>query len=158
MLVYTDNSLIDPWIVAALVLESTRSLVPLVAVQPVYMHPYSVAKLVTSLGNLFGRRILLNMVAGGFVGDLAALDDRPPHDRRYDRLIEFTRIVTGLLDDAGPMTFEGEFYRTLNLKLSPALATEKPSSLWARSPMISLSGNVERPVGEPWKTTARPTS
>ena len=39
ILVYTDNSLLDPWLCAQIVIQSTRALVPLVAVQPVYMHP-----------------------------------------------------------------------------------------------------------------------
>ena len=47
MLMYTDNSLVDPWLVAQIVVENTERLMPLVAVQPIYMHPYSVAKLVT---------------------------------------------------------------------------------------------------------------
>lgn len=34
ILIYTDNSLLDPWLVAGLIVESTASLVPLVAVQP----------------------------------------------------------------------------------------------------------------------------
>src|SRR6267378_865223 len=83
ILIYTDNSLIDPWLAAQVVIESTKSLCPLVAVQPVYMHPYSVAKMTASLGYLYGRRIYLNMVAGGFKNDLTALDDTTPHDSRY---------------------------------------------------------------------------
>src|SRR3954468_22613325 len=43
MLVYTDNGLLDPWLVSQIVIENTKQLAPLVAVQPVYMHPYSVA-------------------------------------------------------------------------------------------------------------------
>ncbi len=66
MLVYTDNSLVDPWLVTQIVLENTQHLAPLVAVQPVYMHPYSVAKMISSLAFLYERRICLNMVAGGF--------------------------------------------------------------------------------------------
>ena len=41
MLIYTDNGLVDPWLVAQVVVENTKRLMPLVAVQPVYMHPYS---------------------------------------------------------------------------------------------------------------------
>src|SRR5215813_13915855 len=89
ILVYTDNSLIDPWLVAQLVIQSTTALCPLVAVQPIYMHPYTVAKMATSYGYLFDRRIFLNMVAGGFKNDLVALNDTTPHDRRYDRMIEY---------------------------------------------------------------------
>ena len=39
ILVYTDNGLVDPWLVAQIILENTETLCPLVAVQPVYMHP-----------------------------------------------------------------------------------------------------------------------
>src|SRR4051812_4538315 len=70
ILVYTDNSLLDTWLVAQLVIQSTSSLSPLVAVQPVYMHPYTVAKMVTTLSLLHRRRIDLNIVAGGFKNDL----------------------------------------------------------------------------------------
>src|SRR3954468_19780870 len=96
MLVYTDNGLLDPWLVSQIVIQNTRSLSPLVAVQPVYMHPYSVAKMVSTLGYLYGRRLCLNMVAGGFKNDLIALNDVTPHDRRYDRLVEYTTIVQRL--------------------------------------------------------------
>ena len=72
MLIYTDNSLVDPWQAATVAIQNTERLVPLVAVQPVYMHPYSAAVQVASLAFLHGRRIDLNMLAGGFVGDLTA--------------------------------------------------------------------------------------
>src|SRR3984885_11829163 len=45
ILVYTDNSIVDPWVVSNIILQSTKSLCPLVAIQPVYMHPNSVAKM-----------------------------------------------------------------------------------------------------------------
>ena len=66
--------------------------VPLIAVQPVYIHPYSVAKLVSSLAFLHGRKVYLNMVAGGFVTDLDALADETDHDERYRRLVEYTTM------------------------------------------------------------------
>ena len=72
----------DPWLVSQMVVQNTERLCPLVAVQPIYMHPYTVAKMVATLAYLYGRRLYLNMVAGGFKNDLQALDDptraRPP--------------------------------------------------------------------------------
>src|SRR3954466_13223305 len=97
MLVYTDNSLVDPWLVTQVALQSTERLAPLVAVQPVYMHPYTVAKMVASLAFMHGRRIYLNMLAGGFKNDLVALGDETPHDDRYERTTEYTRIILELL-------------------------------------------------------------
>jgi alkanesulfonate monooxygenase len=135
MLVYTDNGLVDPWLVAQIVLQSTERLCPLVAVQPVYMHPYAVAKMVASLAFLHGRRIYLNMVAGGFRNDLTALGDDTPHDDRYERAVEYTLIVKGLLE-GGPVTFEGRYYRVKNLKLVPVVPHEL-------APGILISGSSE---------------
>src|SRR5258705_13800777 len=50
MLVYADNSQLDAWLVSQTIVENTQALSPLVAVQPAYIHPYTVAKMVTSLG------------------------------------------------------------------------------------------------------------
>jgi alkanesulfonate monooxygenase len=121
ILVYADNGQLDPWTVAHVILRATDRLAPLVAVQPVYMHPYFVAKIVTTLGNLYHRRLYLNMVAGGFTGDLASLDDSTPHDRRYERLVEYTTIVQRLLDSPDPIRFAGSFYSVDNLRLRPVL-------------------------------------
>jgi alkanesulfonate monooxygenase len=124
VLVYTDNGLVDPWLVAQLIIQSTSTLSPLVAVQPVYMHPFTAAKMVASLGLLHGRRVYLNMVAGGFKNDLVALDDHTEHDERYDRLTEYTLIVEGLLSSPGPFSFEGTYYRVKNLSMTPKLPRE----------------------------------
>ena len=136
ILVYTDNSLVDPWLVSQVIVDCTESLAPLVAVQPAYMHPYSVAKMVSSIGFLYGRRVFLNMVAGGFKTDLASLGDRTPHDARYDRLVEYTRIIHRLLEGGSPVTSEGRFYQTVDLALNPAL----PPELF---PGIFISGSSE---------------
>ena len=136
ILIYTDNSTLDPWLVAQMVIESTAALSPLVAVQPVYMHPYSVAKMVASFAHLYGRRMYLNMVAGGFKNDLIALNDTTPHDDRYTRLIEYTTIIKMLLSSPAPVTFEGKFYKVENLKMTPPL----PPELF---PGILMSGSSE---------------
>lgn len=136
ILVYSDNSLVDPWLLAQIIIESTESLCPLVAVQPIYMHPYSVAKMVASFGHLYGRRIYLNMVAGGFKNDLTALNDGTPHDRRYERLVEYTTIIKRLLGTPAGISYQGEFYRVDKLKLTPAL----PPGLF---PGVFVSGSSE---------------
>jgi len=136
ILVYTDNSLFDPWLVSQVVVEATRTLTPLVAVQPVYMHPYTVAKMMATLSHLYGRRIDLNMVAGGFKNDLLALNDETPHDARYERLVEYTSIILQLLAGAGPVTFRGRFHAVTNLTLVPKLDP-------GLSPRVTVSGSSE---------------
>jgi alkanesulfonate monooxygenase len=136
ILVYTDNSLVDPWIVAHAIIQNTNSLCPLVAVQPVYMHPYSVAKIIASFGFLYHRRLYLNMVAGGFKNDLNSLNDVTPHDRRYDRLVEYTTVIRQLLASKHSVIYAGEFYQVNQLKMIPPLPPELV-------PGILVSGSSE---------------
>jgi alkanesulfonate monooxygenase len=134
ILVYSDNSLVDPWLVAQLIVQATEALCPLVAVQPVYMHPYSAAKMIATLGHLHGRRVYLNMLAGGFKNDLIALNDTTPHDERYERTVEYTLIVKRLLSESMPVSLEGRYYQVHNLRLTPSL----PRHLF---PGIMISGS-----------------
>ena len=124
MLIYTDNGLVDPWLVAQVVVQNTKRLMPLVAVQPIYMHPYAVAKLVSSIAHLHDRRIALNMLAGGFRNDLTALGDTTEHDNRYLRTTEYTQIIRRLLENDGATSLTGTYYAVKNLKLTPPLAPE----------------------------------
>jgi alkanesulfonate monooxygenase len=124
ILVYTDNGILDPWVVSHLIVQATEQLCPLVAVQSVYMHPFSVAKMVSTLANLHGRRTYLNMVAGGFRNDLVALGDETPHDERYDRVVEYTRIIKQLVASPDPVSFTGRYYAVENLRLRPPVPAE----------------------------------
>ncbi len=135
ILVYSDNRLVDPWLVSEVIMRSTETLCPLVAVQPLYVHPYAVATTISTLGYLFDRRVYLNMLAGGFKNDLIALDDPTPHDDRYRRTVEYTQIVTALLAGES-VTYEGRYYTARNLKLSPEL----PRELF---PGLLISGSSE---------------
>jgi alkanesulfonate monooxygenase len=76
------------------------------------------------------------MVAGGFRNDLLALGDDTPHDDRYERAVEYTLIVKQLLSGAGPVTFEGRYYRVKNLRLTPPIPPEL-------APGILISGSSE---------------
>lgn len=136
ILIYTDNRLVDPWQVASVVIGATRALCPLIAVQPIYMHPYWVAKEVATLAHLYGRRVVLNMLAGGFKLDLEALGDPTPHDERYERLVEYTRIIQGLAAprNGSGVSVDGRWYKVTNLKLAPPVPPEL-------APGILLSGS-----------------
>jgi alkanesulfonate monooxygenase len=121
ILIYADNGIVDPWLVAHAIVLATQRIGPLVAVQPVYMHPYSAAKMVASLAHLYGRRLFINMLAGGFRNDLIALADNTPHDERYTRTLEYALVMKRLLENSGPVTFEGKYYAVHNLRLTPGL-------------------------------------
>jgi alkanesulfonate monooxygenase len=158
ILVYTDNSLVDPWLTAQVILEHTERLCPLVAVQPIYMHPYTAAKMVATLGYLHGRRLWLNMLAGGFRNDLLALNDPTPHDERYERTVEYTLIMKRLLADDAPVSEDGRYYNVKNLRMSPPLPSHlfpgimisgsSPAGLAAAEAIDALAVQYPKPPGE----------
>lgn len=115
-LVYTDNSIADPWLVAQLAITASRSFVPLVAVQPFYQHPFTVARAVGSLALLHNRRVDLNFVSGGFRGDLASLGDDVDANGRYPRVVEYVDVVRRLLTGER-VTFDGQYFRLASARL-----------------------------------------
>ena len=147
ILVYSDNSQYDPWLISQVIIQNTEHLCPLIAVQPVYMHPYTVAKNIATLAQFYRRRIYLNMVAGGFKNDLTALNDLTPHDQRYARLVEYTEIIKRLLSSPAPLKYIGKFYTVDNLKLTLAC----PSELL---PGIFISGSSDAGLGAARSTGA----
>jgi alkanesulfonate monooxygenase len=157
VLVYTDNGLVDAWLVAQMVIEATERLAPLVALQPAYMHPYSAAKMVASLAYLYGRQVWLNLVAGGFRNDLLALGDDTPHDERYTRVVEYATIMRGLLEGER-VTFAGRFYRVEDLALVPPVAEalrpgmlmsgSSPAGLEAAAAIGAIPVKYPKPPGE----------
>jgi alkanesulfonate monooxygenase len=77
--------------------------------------------MVATTGCLHGRRVDLNMVAGGFRNDLLALGDDLPHDRRYDRVVEYAEIVQGALEARLPFSYNGRYFDVTNVRLRPEL-------------------------------------
>jgi alkanesulfonate monooxygenase len=122
------------------------------------MHPYTVAKMVTSFGHLYGRRMFLNMVAGGFKNDLTALNDKTPHDNRYECLIEYTTIIKNLLASTSAISHDGEFYKVTQLRLTPPLppnlfpgifvSGSSPAGLAAARAIGATAVQYPQPLGE----------
>jgi alkanesulfonate monooxygenase len=126
VLIFTGNDVyVDPWIVANQVLNETETLCPLVAVNPVYMHPFTAAKMISSFAYLYKRKVYLNLVTGTALSYLEALGDGLSHDERYDRLQEYVQIVSLLLGGPGLVTFSGKYYQVADLFLLPPV----PASL-----------------------------
>ncbi|HEX2094418.1 MAG TPA: LLM class flavin-dependent oxidoreductase [Longimicrobiaceae bacterium] len=137
VLIFTGNdTFVDPWLVAQTVCIRTASLSPLVAVNPVYMHPFTAAKMISSLAYLYGRRVFLNMVTGTALSYQEALDDHLSHDERYDRLLEYLQVIDSLLRGEGLTTYGGRYYRVTDLQLSLPF----PASLL---PGVLLAGQSE---------------
>jgi len=160
ILVYSDNGLADPWLVSNIVLQHTSRLCPLVALQPIYMHPYAAAKMVATYAHLYDRRLCLNLLAGGFKTDLHALNDETPHDDRYNRLTEYALILKQLLESPEPVTFAGDYYSVHGLRMNPPLPRElMPSLLISGSSAAGLAAAQDigaTPIKYPQKPSEEP--
>jgi alkanesulfonate monooxygenase len=135
-----NDTPVEPWAMAQHILARTETISPLIAVNPLYMHPFTVAKFVSSFAQLYRRKICLNMITGTANSDLAGLGDQQAHDKRYSRLGEFIRIVSQLLASARPVTFRGEFYEVASLQLRPGL----PPALMPEFLIAGQSDNARR--------------
>jgi alkanesulfonate monooxygenase len=117
-----NDTLVQPWLAAFETFSRTQRLCPLVAVNPVYMHPFTAAKMVTSNAYLFGRRTYLNLITGTALSYLDALGDGLDKEQRYDRLREYAELITLLTTSNGqPVTYSGQYYTLKNAKLQPGV-------------------------------------
>jgi alkanesulfonate monooxygenase len=122
ILLFTGNDIfVEPWSMAQHILAQTSKSSPLIAINPIYMHPFTVAKYVSSFAQLYARKVYLNMITGTAISDLRNLGDQHSHEERYLRLSEFIYVVRQLLAGTRPITFNGRFYATNNLQLRPRL-------------------------------------
>ncbi len=150
-LIYSNNSLVDGWSVAQIILENTHSLTPLIAVNPVYIFPYALAKRIASLSFMFKRRIDINWIAGGFQNDLKSLGDNTPHDKRYERLFEYATTTTGLFQrkvlDTYPTKIEESkmvltsFFRFIRVQLK--IKEDSKNKRIVLRMYIAFEGNVD---------------
>lgn len=124
LLVFTDNRLVNPWLVAQNIIQATTRLAPLVTVQPAYMHPFTAAKLVADLAYLYRRRIHVNMVVGGLARDLQVIGDTLAHGERYERAVEYALLMKRLLTSREPVSFDGAYYCVNRLRLGAVLSPE----------------------------------
>ena len=136
MLIFTGNdTFAEPWVVAQRLLERTERLMPLVAINPIYAHPFTVAKQISSFAYVYGRATALNMVAGAALSYQQALGDDLEHGARYDRLGEFLTIVKGLVTQPRYSQL-GDYYQVENLQLRPTIPAEL-------QPQFLLSGQSD---------------
>ncbi|WP_378059307.1 LLM class flavin-dependent oxidoreductase [Actinophytocola glycyrrhizae] len=121
LLVFYDHMVLDPWAVAGVLLQETTTLVPLVAMQPYTMPPFTAAKTIASLTSLYHRRIDLNIVTGAAPEELHQIGESLDHDGRYERAVEYVTLVRRLLSSGGPVTWDSGHYQYRNLRTNTRL-------------------------------------
>lgn len=122
LLIFYDHMVLDPWAVAGVLLQQSSRLVPLVAMQPYSLPPFTAAKMISSLTSLYRRRIDLNIVTGAAPEELDQVGDKLEHDQRYARAAEYVTVLQQLLSSDDPVTWNGEYYRFRGLQTNSKLA------------------------------------
>jgi alkanesulfonate monooxygenase len=114
----------DGWQVANHVAHATSDLKLLLAHRPGFVAPSVTARQAVSFDHLAGGgRLALHIITGGDEADQHRDGDFLSHDARYRRTGEYLHIVRSLLEGAGPLDFEGEFYRVQGARLPVGPAT-----------------------------------
>lgn len=122
-LLFTGNdTFVEPWVAAQTVIDRF-GVSPLVAVNPVYMHPFSVAKMISSYAYAFDQQVFLNMVTGTSLSQHEALHDPLDHDEKYDRLLEYIQVIQLLIEKSpSAISYAGKHYQVSDLALVPPVA------------------------------------
>jgi len=123
-LIFNGNDIyVDTWLVAQTLLNKSSTMSPLVAVNPIYMHPFSAAKIIASFAYIFKRKTCVNCITGTSLNDLKAFNDDLSHDLRYERLKEYIYIIKELLK--GELcNFSGRFYTICNMQMRMSVSPE----------------------------------
>lgn len=116
-----NDTMIEPWLVAHHICATSRSLRPLVAANPMYMHPFTAAKMISSFSLMYGRQIDVNLIIGTSSVDHQVFNDLLSHDERYHRLTEYALVVKALLSNATPITFQGKYYALKDALIRPQI-------------------------------------
>jgi alkanesulfonate monooxygenase len=118
MLVAHNLHEVDPWLVAGQLGVLSDRLIPLVAVQPASIPPHTVAAIAASFACLYGRPLYFNLVAGAREDELKATGDCLSHDQRYERMLEYGRVLRALVNGER-VDHQGQYYRYEGHRLSP---------------------------------------
>ncbi|MVA76915.1 LLM class flavin-dependent oxidoreductase [Auraticoccus sp. F435] len=125
-------------------------------VSPNYRHPAAFVREVLSLHDVSAGRLLLGLGAGGSPDDRVLGDEPLPPRRRVDRLVEFTTLLSELLQH-DHVSHRGEYYTAVDARTLPTDAADVPFVMAANGPR-SLRLALRFGSGQPdsgWVTTGR---
>jgi alkanesulfonate monooxygenase len=120
----------DPWIMTQYYLQNTKNTTAIIAINPVYTHPFTAARMIVSLSELYRRRIFINFVVGSDLIDLSVLGDHLSHDERYSRMDEFIHVFRNLVFSRKKFSFSGKYYQVENICLLSKMKEELLPEFW----------------------------
>lgn len=136
-LIHHNHHVINPWMLAAAIIQQTDKFIPLIALQPNSMSPYTAAKMVESFDVLYGRKVSLNLITGAVKEEFEQLGDYLCHDERYYRLGEYIQTMRSLLTSSDCVSYSGQYYQFNEATLVPGLLSQE------KMPTFFVAGSSE---------------
>ncbi len=105
--------------VSAAALARSRNAGLLVAVRTGMFDAAMYAKMAATLANLFPGRVRINIVTGSSTAENAMYGDHAPHEQRYERTLEFMKLLRLFWTHEGPIHYQGQHYQYTGSVLEP---------------------------------------
>ncbi|PZU87692.1 MAG: alkanesulfonate monooxygenase, FMNH(2)-dependent [Shinella sp.] len=126
VLIPTGVACEESFVLAGNLAAYTEKLKFLVAIRPGTASPAYYARLASTLDRVSNGRLLLNIVVGGSVQELAGDGIFLPHDERYDHAEEFFQVFNSLLE-TGKANLDGKYIKALNAQIGfPPVQEPRP--------------------------------
>ncbi|TKI55088.1 LLM class flavin-dependent oxidoreductase [Brevibacillus antibioticus] len=122
------QSYLDPWIVATKLSSITKRIRMLIAQNPQFVSPPVALKSLNTINLLTDGRADINIVSGSSIVELSQVGKFQDHTTRYRRTREFVEAFREL--QAGPATYQGEFFEANNCTVIPKGHPTIPSALF----------------------------
>jgi alkanesulfonate monooxygenase len=153
VLIPTGRSCEDPWVIGSAVAPATSRLGLLIAVRPGIMEPVVAARMAATLDRVSQGRLLINVVTGGDLAELAGDGVFLPHDERYRLTEEFLSVWRRVMSGE-TVTFDGNYIKVKGARLSfpPIQKPHPPLYFGGSSPaahrLIAQQGDLYLTWGE----------
>ncbi|RYC10975.1 FMNH2-dependent alkanesulfonate monooxygenase [Ciceribacter ferrooxidans] len=154
VLIPTGAACEESFVLAGHLAAVTEKLKFLVAIRPGTASPAYYARLAATLDRVSNGRLLLNIVVGGSVQELAGDGIFLPHDERYAHAEEFFRVFNSLIE-TGKANLDGKYIKALNAQLGfPPVQEPRPPLYFGGSSDAAIDfagGRVDKYLtwGEP---------
>lgn len=114
----------DPIILGQAGMEMDQGFNPLIAINPLYIHPVDAAKKLASLASLYPNEIAVNLVTGSFFNEMKSVGDNLSFSERSQRLLDFYQCLKLLLEGRS-VTFESSYYELTGAEIYPKIQQQK---------------------------------
>ncbi len=118
--------LAETWTTATALAAVTSRIRFLIAIRPGFIAPGLFAQMASTLDNIAGGRIDVNVVPGGIQGDFERFGVETSHDQRYALAAEFIEACTRMWSSNDPVSYNGEVVRLNGARVSPGPVGDGP--------------------------------